>query len=36
MTIQQFFAMILAFFTALWGNIYAFFNNLVNDYTFTV
>lgn len=36
MTIQQFFAMVLAFFTALWGNIYAFFNNLVNDYTFTV
>ena len=36
MTLQQFFAAILAFFTALWGNVYAFFNNMVNDYTFSV
>ena len=36
MSFQQFFAMVLAFFTGLWGSIYAFFNNWVNDYTFTV
>ena len=36
MAAQQAFAAILAFFTALWGSVYAFFNNFVNDYTFTV
>ena len=36
MRVKQFFAVILAFFTGLWGNIYGFFNNLVNDYAFSV
>ena len=33
---QSFIAVVLAFFTGLWGNIFTFFNNWVNDYTFTV
>ncbi len=36
MTLQKTFAAILACLTAIWGNVYAFFNNLVNDYVFTV
>lgn len=36
MTIQAFFAALLALFTALWGNITAFCTNMVNDYVFSV
>ncbi len=36
MTLKQFFAAALAFFAGIWGNIYGFFNNFVNDYTFSV
>lgn len=36
MGIKRFFAALLAFFTGIWANFYAFFNNFVNDYTFTV
>ncbi len=34
--IKECFAVILAFLTGLWGNIYCFFNNFVNDYVFSV
>ena len=33
---QRAIALILAFFTGLWGNVYAFFNDMVNDYAFRV
>ena len=36
MTIQAFFAAVLALFTALWGNVTAFCTNMVNDYVFSV
>ena len=36
MTFQGFIAAVLAFFTGVWGNVFSFFNNWVNDYTFTV
>ena len=36
MTLQAFIAALLAFFTALWGNITAFCTNMVNDYVFSV
>ena len=33
---QKYFAMILAFFTGVWGCLFSFFNNMVNDYVFRV
>ena len=36
MSIKQCFAAFLAFFAGLWGNVFTFFNNFVNDYTFRV
>ncbi|MBR0509949.1 MAG: hypothetical protein IJJ85_07500 [Clostridia bacterium] len=36
MTCKQFFAALLAFFTGVWGSVYTFFNQFVNDYAFTV
>ncbi|MBQ6019636.1 MAG: hypothetical protein IJL26_05580 [Clostridia bacterium] len=36
MSLHRFFAALLAFFTAFWGSICAFFNNMVNDYTFRI
>lgn len=36
MSFHQFIAALLAFLTGVWGNIYGFFNNWVNDYTFAV
>ena len=36
MSFNQVIAAVMAFFTALFGSIYAFFNNFVNDYSFSV
>lgn len=36
MTIQKFFAAVLAFFAGIWWNVYPFFNNMINNYSFEV